>query len=107
VLSVLFVCSLLYYCHRVATQLQVNISNRISYYIILYHKDNQCIYYLFTRCILKVDYMFRLSSLGHHHFISFYPENYTIYDTIYEIKSFLFNEISFFVHKILLKQLVL
>jgi len=36
--SVLFVCiCVLNYCHRVATQLQLNISYHISYHTILYH----------------------------------------------------------------------
>jgi len=53
-------------------------------------------------CSLKVDYVFWLSLLGHHQVIRLYRGNYTIYDTIYEIKSLLFNEILFFVCKILL-----
>ena len=36
--SVLFVCiCVLYYCHRVATQLQLNISYHISYHTITHH----------------------------------------------------------------------
>jgi len=36
--SVLFLCiCVLYYCHRVATQLQLNIYHIISYHIISYH----------------------------------------------------------------------
>ena len=36
--SVLFVCiCVLYYCHRVATQLQLNIYHIISYHIVSYH----------------------------------------------------------------------
>jgi len=58
--------------------------------------------YLLTRCSLKVDYMFRLSLLGRHQVISLYRGNYTIYDTMCEIKSLLFNEISFFVNKIII-----
>ena len=45
--------------------------------------------------------MFRPSSLDHHQLTSLYLGNYTMYDIICEIKS-LFNEISFFVYKILL-----
>jgi hypothetical protein len=52
-------------------------------------------YYLFTRCRLKFDYMFRPFSLGHNPFISLYLGNYKIYDTICGIKSLFFNEISF------------
>ena len=36
-------------------------------------------WYLFTRCSLKVKYMFRPSSIGHHQVISLYRGNYTIY----------------------------
>jgi len=57
---------------------------------------------LITSCNLKVDYMFRLYSLGRHQVISLYRGNYTIYDTICGIKSLLFNEILFIVYKILL-----
>ena len=46
--------------------------------------------------------MFQPSSLDHHQVTSLYLGNYTIYETIREIKSLLFNEISFFVYKILL-----
>jgi len=56
-------------------------------------------YYLFTSCSFKVDYMFRPCSLNHNQVISLYRGNYTMYDTICEIKSLLFNEISFFVYK--------
>jgi len=40
--------------------------------------------------VFKGDYMFRPSSLGHHQVISLYRGNYTIYDTIFDIKSLLF-----------------
>jgi hypothetical protein len=48
--------------------------------------------------VFKVDYMFRLYSLGHHQVVSLYRANCTIC----KIKSLLFNEISFFVYKIIL-----
>jgi len=47
-------------------------------------KISACIIYL-QGVALKVGYMFRPSSLGHQ-VISLYRGNYTIYDTICEIK---------------------
>jgi len=41
--------------------------------------------------------MFRPSSLGHHHGMRLYRGNYTIYDTMCEIKSLLFNEVCYVV----------
>jgi len=51
-------------------------------------------WYLFTSCSLKIDYMFRLSSLGHRQVVSHNLGNYTIYDTVCEL-SLLFNDILF------------
>jgi len=39
----------------------------------------------FTRCSLS-DYIFRLSSLGHHQVVSLYRGNYTMHDTIQYVK---------------------
>jgi len=39
----------------------------------------------FTRFSLS-DYMFRLSSVGHHQVVSFYLGNYTMYDMIQYVK---------------------
>jgi len=63
--------------------------------------QTQAVHVLFIYS-LKADYMFRPSSLGHHQAISLYPGNCTIYDRVCEIKSLLFNEVSFFVYKILI-----
>jgi len=46
----------------------------------------------FTRYILS-DYMFRLSSLGHHHVVILYRGNYTMYDMIQYVEILLFNDI--------------
>jgi len=43
-----------------------------------------CMIY-FTRCRLS-DYMFLLSSLGHHQIVSLYRGNYTMYDLIQYVK---------------------
>jgi len=47
----------------------------------------------FTRCSLS-DYMFRLSSLGHHQVVSLYRGNYTMYGMIQYVELLLFNETS-------------
>jgi len=52
----------------------------------------------FTRCSLS-DYMFRLSSLGHHQVVSLYRGNYTMYDMMQYVKFIIVQRDLVFVYK--------
>jgi hypothetical protein len=45
--------------------------------------DTPRVYIIYLQgVVFRIDYMFRLSSLGHHHVVSHYRGNYTIYGMI-------------------------
>jgi hypothetical protein len=80
---ILFVCiCVLYYCHRVATQLQLNISYRISYHVyhIIYH-----IYHIKYHIIYYIIYIISYIILYHIYYIIYiisYHMSYIIYNLI-------------------------
>ena len=91
--SVLFVCKcVLYYCHRVATQLQLNIYRIISYYIISCHIISYIISYHTIYHIYHITSYHISYHISHHtiyHIISHHTIYYIIsHHTIYHITSY-------------------
>jgi hypothetical protein len=80
--SVLFVCiCVLYYCHRVAIQLQLNISHIISYHFISYH----IIYYISYIISYYISYHIIYHIISHILHISYGISYHIIYHVIYHI----------------------
>jgi len=70
---ILFVCKcVLYYCHRVLTELQLT---NISYHIISYHTWHD-----FTESLLNIKWVFRFS-------LQFLSETFIVYEAMSEIQS--------------------
>ena len=85
---VLFVCKcLLYNCHRVATQLQLNIYHILSYHIsyhIYYIMPYHIIYYIIPYHIISYHISYHITSYHiSYHITSYHISYHIIYHTIY------------------------